>query len=157
MGRARSIVAGLAGAALAAAAASPAPGQPEDVGAEVPMIARGAPVSQQDENTAAGRPVVLFHYVHIDRACGPSAIAIRLTTPPTHGTVAIEDGEERPWSGGRPMFAPGDPRAHCGNSLAATKDALYTPAPGFTGHDTVVVEFTEDGTTFTDAIEVSVW
>jgi hypothetical protein len=122
MRTARAIVAGLAG--LAALAATPALSQSEDVGPDAPMIARGAPVSQQDANTAAGRSVLLFHYVHIDAHCGPDAVAIQVTAPPAHGTLRFEDGEERPWSGGRPMFGPGDPRARCGNRLAATKDGV---------------------------------
>ena len=149
-------IAGLAGAVLATLVVGPARPQPEDVGREAPMIARGAPISQQDANTAAGQPVLLFHYVHIDAHCGPDAVAIRLTTPPEHGSLALEDGEERPWSEGRPMFGPDDPRARCGNRLAATKDGVYTPAPGFIGHDSMVVEFTEGGATLSDTIEVSV-
>jgi hypothetical protein len=38
-----------------------------------------------------------------------------------------------------------------------TKDGVYTPAPGFTGHDTLTVEFTEAGASFTDTIAISVW
>lgn len=156
MGRARGIVAGLVGAVLAAGGSERALGQPEDVGAGVPMIARGVPVSHQDANTEAGRPVLLFHYVHIDADCGPTAMAIQATSPPEHGTLAIENGEERPWSGGRPLFAPGDPRAHCGNALASTRDGVYTPAPGFVGHDTLVLAFTESGETITDTIDIAV-
>jgi hypothetical protein len=147
---------GLAGVALATLIAGASRPQSEAVGPGVPMIARGAPVSQQDVNTEVGRPVLLFHYVHIDTACGPSAMAVRLTTPPEHGSVSFEEGEERPWYGGRPLFTPGDPRARCGNRLAATKDAVFTPAPGFAGRDTLVVEFSEDGQTITDTIDIVV-
>src|SRR5579862_5570171 len=119
-------LAGLALAAIAGAARSQ-----EDIGAGAPVMARGAPVIQQDVNTEVGQPVLLFHYVHIDADCGPTAMAIAVTTPPSHGTVSFEDGEERPWFGGRPLFGPGDPRAGCGNRLADTKDGVYTPAPGF--------------------------
>jgi hypothetical protein len=156
MGLARGMVAGLAGAGLAALAAAPARPQSDDVSAGVPMIAASAPISHQDESTEVGRPLLLFHFVHIDAACGPTPMSIRLTTAPSHGGVAIEDGAERPWSKGRPMFGPDDPRAHCGNRLAATKDAVYTPAHGYAGHDTLVVEFTEAGTTFSDTIDVAV-
>jgi hypothetical protein len=83
-------------------------------------------------------------------------MAVQLTTPPAHGTLTIEDGEERPWSGGRPMFVPADPRARCGNRLASTKDAVYAPATGFSGHDTLAVTFTEDGASFTDTIDIAV-
>jgi hypothetical protein len=153
MGRARICLAGVVAAtSIAGAARSLA----EDVDAGAPVMARGAAVSQQDVNTEVGRPVLLFHYVHVDADCGPTAMAIAVTTPPTHGAVSIEDGEERPWSGGRPLFGPGDPRAACGNRLAATKDAVYAPAPGFSGRDSMVVQFTEAGATFSDTIDVSV-
>jgi hypothetical protein len=142
--------------ALTTAAAGGAHSQAEDVDAGAPVFARGAPISQQDVNTAVGRPVLLFHYVHIDADCGPTTMAIAVTTPPAHGTVSFEDGEERPWSGGRPLFGPGDPRAACGNRLAATKDGVYAPAPDFSGHDALTVQFTEDGVAFTDTIEISV-
>jgi hypothetical protein len=154
MAWARGIAAGLAGAVLAAAANGPARPQAVDVGA--PVMARGAAVSEQQENTAAGRPLVLFHYVHIDDRCGPAPAAIRVATPPEHGALEIEDGEERPWTDGRPLFAATDARAHCADRLAATKDGVYTPAPGFRGHDTLVLQFTEDGASFTDTIDVAV-
>lgn len=154
----RGVGIGLAGVVLATlAAAGAARSQDEAVGAGPAVIARGAPVSRQDANTEVGRPVLLLHYVHIDAACGPTAVAIRLTTAPQHGSVSFEDGEERPWWRGRPLFGAGDPRAPCGDRLAATKDGVYTPAPGFSGHDTLVVEFTEDGAAFSDTIDVSVW
>jgi hypothetical protein len=156
MDQARGIAAALAGVALAAAGAGPTRAQPEAIGAGAPLIARGAEVSQEQENTEAGRPVVLFHYIHIDAACGPTAMALVVTAPPAHGELAIEAGEERPWLGARPLFAPGDPRAHCADRLAPTRDGVYTPAPGFTGHDTLSVQFTEDGVSFTDTIDVAV-
>ena len=156
MGLAQGLAAGLGGILLAGLAGAAWP-QGEDVGAGAPVFARGAPVSQQDVNTEAGQPVVLFHFVHIDADCGPTAMAMRLTAEPAHGTFTIEDGEERPWSGGHPLFDPADPRAHCGNRLVPTKDGVYAPAAGFTGHDTLTVEFTEAGATFTDTISVSVW
>lgn len=152
MGLAQGVAAALAGAALAGAAVA----QDENIGAGAPLMARGAPISQQDVNTDAGRPVLLFHYVHIDAACGPTAIAVRLTAEPAHGTFTLENGEERPWWGGHPLFAAGDPRARCGNRLAATRDGVYTPALGFTGRDTLTVEFTEAGVAVTDAISVLV-
>ena len=120
------------------------------------MIASGAPISHQDESTEIGRPLLLFHYVHIDAACGPTPMTIRLAAPPAHGAVVFEDGEERPFSNGHPMFEMGDPRARCGNRLAATRDAVYTPDPRFAGHDTLTVDFTENGASVTDTIGVSV-
>ena len=152
MGRVQAIAAAIGGVMIAGAALA----QDENIGADAPLIARGAPISQQDVNTEAGRRVLLFHYVHIDGHCGPTAVAIRLTAEPAHGTFTLENGDERPWWGGHPLFAPGDPRARCGNRLAATRDGVYTPAPGFTGHDDLTVEFTEAGVAVTDTISVSV-
>ncbi|HZZ88595.1 MAG TPA: hypothetical protein VFE13_09710 [Caulobacteraceae bacterium] len=152
----RGIAAAVAGAVLAVGG-GPARAQPEAIGAGAPLIARGAEVSQEQENTAAGRPVVLFHYVHIDAACGPKAMGLVVATPPTHGTLRIEDGEERPRLADGPLFPPSDPRAHCANRLVPTRDGVYLPAPGFTGHDTMTVQFTEDGASFSDTIDVAVW
>jgi hypothetical protein len=156
MGLAQGVAAGLGGVLLALSAGAARP-QGEDIGAGAPVFARGAPISQQDVNTEAGRPVTLFHYVRIDGGCERAPVAIRLVEAPGHGAFALEDGEERPWSGGHPLFDAADPRAHCGDRLTATKDGVYTPAPGFTGHDTLTVEFTEAGGAFTDTITVSVW
>lgn len=156
MGLAQGLAAGLGGVLLAGVAGAAWP-QGEDIGAGAPVIARGAPISQQDVNTEAGRPILLFHFVHIDGACGPTAVAMRVITEGAHGTFAVEDGQERPWSDGHPLFEPGDPRARCGNRLVPTKDGIYTPARGFTGHDTLTVEFTEAGVTFSDTVSVSVW
>jgi hypothetical protein len=156
MGLAQGMAAGLGGVILAGLASAAWP-QGEDVGAGAPVFTRGAPISQQDINTEAGRPVMLFHYVRIDRGCAPTAVAIRLAAAPAHGAFTLEDGEERPWSNGHPLFDRADPRAHCSDRLAATKDGVYTPAPGYTGHDTLAVEFTEAGAAFTDTISVSVW
>jgi hypothetical protein len=156
MGLAQGMAAGLGGVLLAGLAGAAWP-QGEDIGAGAPVIARGAPISQQDVNTETGRPVTLFHFVHINAECRPTPAAMRLTSAPEHGSLAIEDGEERPWSDGHPLFEPADPRAHCGGRLVPTKDGVYTPAPGFTGHDTLTVEFTEAGASFTDTIAISVW
>ncbi len=147
---------GLAGALSATLAAGLALAQSDDVGPGAPVIARGAPVSHQDANTADGLAVTLFHYVRIGAACEPVPVAIRLTTAPAHGTLSLEDGEERPWSDGHPLFDAHDPRAGCGNRLVATRDAIYTPAAGFRGHDSLAVEFTEDGQSFTDTIDIAV-
>jgi len=152
---AQGMAAGLGGVLLAGGAWALGEEVGEGVGA--PVIARGAPVSQQGVNAEAGHRVVLFHFVHIDGACRATAAAIRVTTPPAHGAFAIEAGEERPWSDGRPLFDPADPRAHCGDRLVPTRDGVYTSAPGFTGHDTLTVEFTEAGQTFADTIDISVW
>ena len=156
MGRAGIWLAGIWLAGIVLATASDARSQGEAVDAGAPVFAQDAPIRQQDVNTVVGRPVLLFHYVHVDAHCGPTAMAIAVTMPPAHGAASFEDGEERPWIDGHPLFGPGDPRAACGNRLAATKDGVYTPAPGFSGHDSLTVQFTENGAAFSDTIEISV-
>jgi hypothetical protein len=83
-------------------------------------------------------------------------VTFRLTTPPAHGMVTFVDGQERPVAGGQPLFAHGDPRARCDDRLAPTKDAFYTPAPGFSGEDSFVVEASEAGAVASDAVDVAV-
>jgi hypothetical protein len=144
-------------AGLAAlAAAVPAMAQDDQVTSEIPLIVRGAPPLRQQSITAAGVPVLLFHYFNLGAGCGPTDTTVRLTTPPAHGTVAIQDGEEQPAARGRALYSPGDPRAQCRNRLVATRDAIYTPAAGFSGADAMVVEITEGGASTSDTVDVTV-
>jgi hypothetical protein len=145
----------LAGALLAAGAAA-AQENYAVARLEAPAIVRGSGAMSQHSATPTATPVMLFHYFNVGADCRPSEVTIRLATPPAHGTVTFADGQERPVSGGEPLFAPGDPRARCDNRLAPTKDAVYTPAPGFAGDDKFVVEISEDGAVSSDDIDVQV-
>jgi len=138
------------------AVAGPATAQDDQVTSAIPLIVRGAPPLRQQSITAAGAPVLLFHYFNLGPGCGPTDATVRLTTPPAHGTVAIQDGDEQPAWRGRSLYPPGDPRARCRDRLVATRDAIYTPAAGFSGADTMVVEVTEGGASTTDAVDVTV-
>lgn len=146
----------MAGVALVAVAADAAAQGDGLVTRDASLIVRGAPPVRQQSVTAAGAPVLLFHYFNLGPDCGRTAVTVRLATPPAHGTVDIQDGEERPAWRGRPLYPEDDPRARCGDRLVATRDAIYTPAPGFVGADTMLVEITEAGATTSAAVDVSV-
>jgi hypothetical protein len=143
----------LAGAALA----QPAPAVQDLVFGDTPVIGPG-PLKASGEviYTAMERPVLLFHYFSLEPDCRPVAVGIRLVEPPEHGAVSFSKGAEQPSREGKPIYVRDDPRSRCDDRLVATDDASYAPAPGFSGHDRVVVEFTDRDEVFTDTIEVNV-
>ena len=145
----------VAGRALALADPPPSPN--DLVFGETPVIGAG-PLKASGEvlYTAMGAPVALFHYFSLDTDCQPRVVAIRLVEPPEHGEVTFSEGHEPAFAHGEPIYAGADPRARCADRLVGTRDASYAPAPGFSGHDRLVVEFTDRGEVFTDAIEVNV-
>ena len=148
----------LAGAALAQPAAGALGREAQDlVFGDTPAIGPG-PLKAYGEviYTAMERPVLLFHYFSLEPDCRPVAVGIRLVEAPEHGAVSFNQGAEQPSSGGKPIYVRDDPRSHCDDRLVATDDASYAPAPGFSGHDRVVVEFTDRDEVFTDTIEVNV-
>ena len=146
------------GAALVTAAAGAVWAQGEVTVArlEAPAITRGAGAISQRSATPAGAPLLLFHYFNVGPGCGPSEVTFRLTTPPAHGAVTFVSSQNRPFADGRPLFAGGDPRVRCADRLVPTRDAIYTPAPGFSGEDSFVIEASEAGTVASDAVDVSV-
>jgi hypothetical protein len=152
----------LSGAALVGAAAGVAWAQPDaqvgDVVArlQAPAITRGAGAFSQRSATPAGAPVVLFHYFDVGRDCRATEVTFRLRTPPAHGAVTLVPAQNRPFTDGHPLFADDDPRSRCDDRLVPSLDAIYTPAPGYSGQDSFVIEVSEDGTVAQDAVDVSV-
>ncbi|HUZ12463.1 MAG TPA: hypothetical protein VMU93_06420 [Caulobacteraceae bacterium] len=147
--------------ALASAAlAGVSPVEPADgdlVFGETPVIgAGGLEASGEVVYTAEGDPVALFHYFSLDADCRARAVGIRLTEPPAHGSVSFSQGRQPPVRGGEPIYPGADPRARCADRLAPTRDATYLPAAGFSGVDRLVVQFSDRGRVFTDAIEINV-
>jgi hypothetical protein len=145
----------MAALALGAAAAG-APAQDDQVTRDIPFVVRGAPPIREQTITAAGAPVLLFHYFNLAPDCGPTAASVRLTTAPAHGSVDFQDGAEQPAWRGRSIYPAGDARTGCRDRLVATRDAIYTPAAGFSGADAMVVEVTEAGVSTSAAIDVTV-
>jgi hypothetical protein len=143
-----------AGIAVAGSAAAQPVG--DVAGLEAPALLRGFGAMSQHSATPTATPVMLFHYFNVGPDCRATEVTIRLVTPPAHGAVSFRDGQERPFAGGEPLFSGADPRARCEDRLAPTKDAVYTPAPGFAGDDSFVVEISEAGVTASDAVEVQV-
>lgn len=151
-----------AGAALVWAVAGGAWAQPDEQAGDVvarlqaPAIMRGAGAFSQRSATPAGVPVVLFHYFDVGRDCRATEVTFRVTSPPAHGEVTFVPAQNRPFTDGHPLFADDDPRSRCDDRLAPSRDAIYTPAPGFSGQDSFVIEVAEDGTVAQDAVDVSV-
>ena len=158
MGVAGRRLGGWIGAALTGAIAGFAWGQTDETVArlEAPAIMRGAGSFSQRSATPAGAPVLLFHYFNVGADCRATEVTFRLTSPPAHGSVTFAASQSRPFADGHPLFVDGDPRARCDDRLAPTRDAIYTPAPGFSGEDSFVIEVSEAGTVATDAVDVAV-
>jgi hypothetical protein len=146
------------GAALVAAAAGAAWAQADETVArlEAPAIMRGAGAFSQRSATPSGAQVLLFHYFNVGHDCGATEVSFRLATPPAHGAVTFVASQNRPFTAGHPLFADGDPRARCADRLVPTRDAIYTPAPGFSGEDSFVIEVSEAGTVTSDRVGVLV-
>jgi hypothetical protein len=147
---------GLAGLGAAAPAGPQPATDPDQAGVGAPLAARGLPIASQRVSTAVCEPVVVLHYLDVDGACAPTAAALRLVEAPAHGVVTFEQGWERPSRRGRPLFESGDPRSVCSDRLAPARDVVYAPGPAFAGQDRFVVEITEAGQSFTDAVVVEV-
>jgi hypothetical protein len=146
-------------AALLAAAAGAAWAQADEAAVarlEAPSITRGAGAISQRSATPSGAQVLLFHYFNVAPDCSPSEVSFRLATPPAHGAVTFVSSQSRPFADGHPLFVAGDPRARCADRLVPTRDAIYTPAPGFSGQDSFVIEASEAGAVASDAVDVSV-
>jgi hypothetical protein len=123
---------------------------------DAPALMRGDGAITQRSATLAGKQLLLFHYFNVGPDCGATEVAFRLTTAPAHGEVRFVAGQNRPYTDGHALFAGDDARARCANRLVPTTDAVYTPAPGYSGEDSFVVEASEDGTTASDTVSVRV-
>ena len=157
MGRSRHYGAWI-GAVLVAAVAGAVASQPVDevTRLEAPALMRGDGAISQRSATPSDQPLLLFHYFNVAPDCRPSDVTFRLAAPPAHGTVHFVASQNRPFTDGRPLFAVSDPRARCADRLVPTKDAIYTPAPGFSGQDSFVIEVSEGDTVTSDAVNVLV-
>jgi hypothetical protein len=151
--------------ALSVARAQPSPDGASQVGgAETGSAETGAPAVEatslrlQSEvlYTVVGKPVTLFHFFAVAPDCGLAAAEVVVTVPPGHGQVRFAEGAEPPVAPGGPIWRAPDPRARCVSHLVATRDAVYLPAPGFSGQDSFTVQFRAAGETFDDAVVVNV-
>lgn len=147
-------LAAAAGAALAGAASAQTDESVTRL--EAPALMRGDGSISQRSATPAGKQIVLFHYFNVGPNCGATEVTFRLTTPPAHGVVSFVASQNRPYTDGRSLFAGDDPRARCVDRLVPTRDAVYTPAPGFSGQDSFVVQASEDGAVVSDTVDVLV-
>jgi hypothetical protein len=146
------------GGVLVAAAAGAAVAQSADqvTRLEAPALMRGDGAISQRSATPSDQPLLLFHYFNVGPDCRPSDVSFRLATPPAHGTVSFLASQNRPFSDGRPLFTVSDPRTRCADRLVPTRDAVYTPAPGFSGQDSFVIEVSEGEALTSDAVNVLV-
>lgn len=117
----------------------------------------GAATAQQREYTVTVRPaahvvngvqkisvskaavgssqIVIWGGAAIDPDCSPHpGSTLTIVAPPAHGEVKVVE---------EPIyvtFPPGDPRAACNSKKVPGRHVYYTAAPGYAGHDRVILE-----------------
>jgi hypothetical protein len=80
----------------------------------------------------AGIPLRLGHFASLNPDCTQIGEPhVRVTTPPSHGSVAVRAGE------GYTNFVQANPRNHCNYRPTPGVNATYTAERGYTGPDTV--------------------
>ena len=79
--------------------------------------------------------IVIWGGAAIDPDCSPRpGTTLTVVTPPAHGEVKVVE---------EPIyvaFPPSDPRAACNSKKVPGRHVYYTAAPGYAGHDRVVLE-----------------
>lgn len=96
--------------------------------------------------------IVIWGGASIDPDCAERpGYTLSVVEPPEHGEVKVV--AEAIYI----AFPQGNPRAVCNSRKAPGRQAYYTAAPGFTGHDRVVLEgASDDGTMRHVTIDVDV-
>jgi hypothetical protein len=96
--------------------------------------------------------IIIWGGAAIDPDCSEHpGYSLNVVQPPSHGDVKVV---------AEPIylaFPAGNPRAACNAHKVPGRQAYYTAAPGFSGHDRVVLEgITEDGTMRHVTVDVDV-
>lgn len=129
---------------------NPFPGSPVLLGGrDVVLLSR----SSRGRRIGADLPVTVLQYVTADPACRSVPVEIVVTLAPEHGRVEVEDTGETVYPG---RLSPTDPRRACAPATFAGKRVVYTPEPGYTGRDRVVVSIRSDGRVIEDVTDFDV-
>ncbi len=141
---AHSILAGAVLAGLAAAAfAAAEPGKPNNIGGPYPLLG-GLTTMSWKKTTPAGVALPLFNYFNADARCQSHAVQIIVHARPAHGAVSSARVSAPETFVARNWPAP-DKRSKCKSANIVGMQAVYTPAPGFTGVDHFVVDANDNG------------
>ena len=100
--------------------------------ADAAMLRRFSKAVRRDASTTLGSSFAL------NRDCTSRGLSkVLIATPPAHGTVAVGPQEAHP------VFPAGHPLAAC-NTVGVPATAItYTPAPGFSGTDSLTIDETD--------------
>ncbi|QND53231.1 hypothetical protein HB779_16015 [Phyllobacterium sp. 628] len=91
----------------------------------------------------AGTTKTLSGFYSVNDDCStPTVPTMKVTSGPSHGTVSFSRGT------GHSAFTEGERRRKCNSRTIAKIFVNYTPAPGFTGKDSVSVSSKTSGSDF---------
>lgn len=82
----------------------------------------------------AARKISFKMVVNIDCTSAGSVVA-RIITPPTHGTISVKNGKDRP------NFIEPNPRVSCNSKELPSTQVWYTPEKDYLGSDTVSISY----------------
>ena len=89
-------------------------------------------------NLPANRRSALNFFYAVNADCSVRGLPkLTFTQPPAHGTAQALEAR------GHPHFPPGHPYAVCNSDAVAGMSGTYTPEPGFTGDDSLVMDETD--------------
>ncbi len=86
----------------------------------------------------ANHALKIDRVIIVDRNCRPmEPSSLTLLEPATYGEIRFTRSSDYP------TFPEFNPRAKCNGRKLPSTSIIYSPAPGFTGEDTVAIEFTD--------------
>jgi len=117
---------------------------------KLPPAARPSPPTHIA--TTPGSKTKLNFYVALNADCSSIGDStIRIVDPPSHGSVAVEQGTDYP------EFASNNQRFECNKHEAPGTIVYYTSAPGYVGSDSVKIEsISANGFSRTDTFELKI-
>lgn len=122
-------------ALLLAAIPAGAPAQTYTVRRVGTVTSRGYDDVRVSKAALAGQQIRVWWASLLNPDCTPAGtMTTRIVEPPHHGTVTISDD---PFF---PNFVEPNPRTACDTKRAPGKQAFYTAAPDYHGHDRAVLE-----------------
>ncbi len=117
-----------------------------------PHFGGGAQAARLEKTAEGNRPLQLWGDTTLGADCTPTGeTRLEVTTPPSHGAVAIKPG--RLYA----VYPQGHPRAYCSGRLVTGVLAIYTAEQGYRGPDQAVLRgTTADGDVSVVTVNISV-
>ena len=112
----------------------------------------GEPVRSVGKTVRANVSTSLGAFFEVNRDCSSRGLPkIEIAAAPSHGAAIVAPRDEHP------AFSPDNPLAACNAAAVPAVGVTYTPAPGYAGVDTLIInETTLDGRHHVIRIELKV-